>query len=328
MSKLVTIVLVCAAIQLWSEQTRAQDACEFKQIDTLGAQGAGVSDLNNWAQVVGSLRYVDPSTLERPFIWHKGHTQVLPALEEGASAGAMAINDVGRIVGWSDSSEGTVPTTWFRDEIMALQSPVAGYATDINNRGQVTGFTQSGECLFWPDVNSPPITLPGGGGSCDPHAIGDQGAVVGALSSIPREPHAFIWTGDEVRDVNPSEAVFGSSLRSINSLGLAAGVAHLNDGPHVLVLWRGRTRVLPLIGSGQAVNVWGSIAVVDFREQAAASYLRLSNRFGIARDMGTLGGQVFTGDLFMNDRFQIAWNPHPVNGSGLEAAPQFCQLKR
>ena len=319
------IVFLCT-MQLWVTQARAQDACEFRPVDTLDAEHGWIAGLNNWGQAIGSLFYGDPLYVQRPFIWHDGETRVLPALEEGASAGGMAINDVGRAVGWSASAQGTVPVTWFRNEVVALHSRGGGAATAINNRGQVGGYTFAGQCSFWPSIHSPPIILHGvGDGYCQVYAISERGVVVGEASIADGSVHAFVWENGETDDVNPSGARI-SRLEDVNRSNLATGAAFLDDGPHPLVRWPGGMRVLPQVGTGEAVNVWGSIAVLDFSIDRALSHLLLGDRFGNLRDMGTLGGYVFAGDLFMNDRFQLAWNPYPEGRQSGLLPPHVCQL--
>ena len=120
-------------------------------VHELGSLGGGFEiarDINNAGQIVG---YSAPSvSLFHAVSWNNGAIHDLGTLG-GTSSFAEAINDLGQVVGRSDTaSAGTHATLWSSGNIQDLGVLDNSWwgafssALDINNSGQIVGFSNSG----------------------------------------------------------------------------------------------------------------------------------------------------------------------------------------
>lgn len=214
----------CSAFQ---RAVLSQDG-DATNLGTLGGGGSRAYDINGLGQVVGTAGtggtarvivptwippgvYVEPQYLA--FIWQDRIMVSLGTLPEGVASGAVAINDVGQVVGWAElpyeAAQQTVakvrlrafmPTplpgravlwqaiagTW---QITDLRTyGIDGSANDINNLGQVVGTAKTGE---WTDLSGflqHAYLLDGdalhglgtlGGDSSEALAVNDAGQVAG-----------------------------------------------------------------------------------------------------------------------------------------------------
>jgi uncharacterized membrane protein len=91
----------------------------------------------------------------RATLWTSGSTTFLPG--PGATV-ADAINDSGTIVGFSSKTGNAIPTVWKGGSVEYLKGTGGrdgGAASDINDSGQVAGFTdrnmlrRNGRCNSW-----------------------------------------------------------------------------------------------------------------------------------------------------------------------------------
>ncbi len=322
--------LVALAVLSASSHGHAQTVCKARTLGTLGGSGTHATDLNDWAQVVGRSQ-LPGNTVEHAFLWERGHMHDLGALERGADSGALAINEWGTIVGSSASQ----PVIWRGRHIAALPVPdgsEVGVATDINNRGQITGNVGFSQCLLWQDSESEPLDLGTlGGAYCYATAINDLGVVVGSSTTADGDLRGFVWHDGVMREAesiaDPSGGYSFSELLDINRAGIAAGRI-LSSGPQKRpLLWTPRRggRVLPLADTvASAVNDWGAVALVKGLESATLSLaFPWLHDDGPVLPLGSLGGTVGYDDLALNNRFQIAWTA--LQPAGFRA--YFCQLK-
>jgi len=167
-------------------------------IENLGtlAYGSLANGINDQGQVVGLCAMGGTSNPCHPWIWDSGSMTDLGTLG-GDSGGAEAINNGGKIVGWSQTVDGTTwATYWENGKPTSLGS--TSPATDVNSGGQVS-------------------ILPLWG-------INDQGQAVGCEYTVP---YAFLEQGGQRYNLNdyllPGTGWHLMSAGAINNLGQIVG---------------------------------------------------------------------------------------------------------
>ncbi|PUB79910.1 MAG: hypothetical protein DBO99_02740 [gamma proteobacterium symbiont of Ctena orbiculata] len=103
-----------------------------------------------------------------------------------------------------------------------------GRAMDINNRGEIVGYCETGEgdihAVIWDGSD---VTDLGTLGGDDSYAFGinDEGVVVGYSRTAEGKAHAFIWQDGIMTDIHDPDLppINESYARAINSDGLVAG---------------------------------------------------------------------------------------------------------
>ena len=137
-------------------------------LGTLGGTGISAEDLNNAGQVVGQAGTTDG--FNHAFLWENGTMIDLGTLG-GSSSVAAGINDLGQVVGYASLPDATnhaflvTPQggVWFQDsdldgrndfmiDLGTLNGSTYSVATDINNAGQVVGYSE-GYVFLWDTVN-------------------------------------------------------------------------------------------------------------------------------------------------------------------------------
>ena len=176
---------------------------------------SGALDINDRGEILGLSD-------GRPVIWAHGIITplALPPGEWGVYP--SSINDLGHAVGTIISTAPgalAMAVLWRDGEVIPLPPLVANEsmsAADINNRGEIVGWTQgsgSRRALLWvPQAPTTPTTTPGdvgpapatpevlptdlgtlGGKYSTPTGINDNGVVVGSSTTGAKEQHAFVW---------------------------------------------------------------------------------------------------------------------------------------
>lgn len=316
--------MLAAWLLVSASAARADDACDFVAISAV--RTPYVQSINNWGLVVGT-RFTDGPL--RAFVWTGGAARDLPLPDGGGDTIGRGSNDLGRVVGAAEGSAGLAAVTWSGDRLTFLHGGEGGFATDVNERGQIVGYRPAAdglgtECLLWRDAHSEAVVLHAASrGICSPAAINNAGMVVGGAGDLG--PRAFVWQDGsflDLGDIAPPTAggvLYDSSLLAVNNEGVAVGVADFSDGPRPIVWTRAKgTTVLPMMGTASAINDWGVIAVHD----SATSRLRLVDSLGRVHDRGTLGANVGSGSIRLNNRFQVAWSSYEPT-----AGAHACQLR-
>lgn len=203
------------------------------------SQGIGI---NASGQVVGQYyRGLEPS---RAAVWDGVSRVDLAATPGRPVTGAVAINDLGQIVG---SSYPTVPggshaILWNSTSATPIDLGSGG-ASDINNLGQIVGETYRGTVCCYATLwnGTEQIDLGVGGAS----AINDSGQIAGFLNfGTSSEPvyRATIWNGLTATALDP----FGersSFASAVNSSGLAVGSEAIGRHHSTAMLWTGTEAV-------------------------------------------------------------------------------------
>jgi len=172
--------------------------------------------LNDFEHVIGGAQGIDGS-VQSPFVWFNGQFTILPVLPGGATGGpgaaeALALNELGVVVGQSGSTDGLRAVLWRNGAVTSLGvCPGFGNsgASGINNLGEIVGgceqFTfapfiwRNGQLTVLPIPASGPQSALAGG-------INDFEQIVGASEPTGGEPNdagaALLWQAGAVYDLN------------------------------------------------------------------------------------------------------------------------------
>ena len=207
------------------------------RIHELGSLGGSFSHayrINNRGQVIGDAE--DASGMLRAFIWDAQTGMV--ALDLPPYASVRDINDSGVVVGSWLADGNYVPFKWTTDggptELDTLGSR-SGDATSINTKGEIAGDVQFFETagVKWTECGAqvlPPIP---GGSSRTPHAINDQGWIVG--DTTPGE-QAVEWDPMLKVRLLPLQAT-QSSATDVNNCGDVTGTRRAEGCMQRAFLW-------------------------------------------------------------------------------------------
>lgn len=213
------------------------------------------SAVNSLGQVAGLAinTIVDPNSMAgigfqtRAFLWQNGEMQDLGTLGSGTDAQALLINEQGQVVGWSYVN--SVPTNacipgfafvtgsfiWDKENGMRDLGSLGGTCTtasDMNNRGQVVGFSNLPGDLgqhgfLWGNGSFQDLGGSLGGDFQGPFAMNERGEAVGfAFLSGDSVLHAVLWkhVGDLV-DLAQAGTVQCSYATSINGKTQVVGTS-------------------------------------------------------------------------------------------------------
>jgi probable HAF family extracellular repeat protein len=186
----------------------------MQDIGSLKGPGGGSSarDINNNGEVVGGSK-IAGSTAYHAFSWQAGVMTDLGAIGgwSGVATVATAINDYGQIVGEAKNGNGASDPFLYSGGAMydlGTLGGTLGQACDINNSGQVVGYSQNSQGYYraFLSVGGGPLQDLGtlGGNQALAKAINSSGIIVGLAETgivIPPPvgpeyvPQAFISDG-------------------------------------------------------------------------------------------------------------------------------------
>jgi probable HAF family extracellular repeat protein len=264
-----TIKLFAAlSIPLWlvaQEQARKEPPSYIvTDLGTFGGIAGAANAVNNRGSVVGNAFFDPERTLSRAFLWQNGAATDLGTLG-GPYSSAHFLNERGEVTGSAETStpdplgknscgSGLIclPFLW-KDGLMTPLPTLGGngFATGINNRGQVVGEVEN----TTPDPTCPsPSTIPevkpvvwekgeiqelptiGGDPDGGVFAINDNGQAVGNTFDCASAVHAVLWNKGTPTDLG---TLNGSVLlpSAINNKGQIVGIALSPDGLRAF-LWQ------------------------------------------------------------------------------------------
>lgn len=171
---------------------------------------------NELGQIVGSAVF---GTLRHAFSWQNGTTTDLGALPGYVRSAALAVNDVGQVVGFSsDPRLVDVRATLWQDGTIIDLDPTgsSSIAIAVNNSGQVL-VNGGGGAFIWQNGSRTDLGSLGGGFT-DASAINDLGQVVGVSNG-----HAFLWEDGAMTDLGLVAGGNFSVPPRLNDLGQVAG---------------------------------------------------------------------------------------------------------
>lgn len=232
----------------------------------------------------------------------------------GLSTTASDINDEGEVTGSSEIAPfGAAHMFLYKDGLM-MDLGYEGYASAINNQGQITGSAGSTAFLYSDGAMKDLGSL--GGGYSTANAINNFGQVTG-LSSFDEsgEYHAMRYLGEEMQDLGTLGDSYSVGY-GINDAGEVTGVYGSQYETHAFIYRRGS--MIDLVpGSPSFID---SLAKpINSRGEVAGSYhvSGISHAFlyrrGAAIDLGTLGGEFSTGTA-INDAGEVTGDATTSSG--------------
>lgn len=204
-------------------------------------------------------------------------------------------------------------------------------ACDINNKGQVVGYSAS-RAYVWQDGNISYLDPLPGGNSCHAEGINDQGQIVGDSQSSPvLYDYGCIWNpGQAVNDLPTHREYWGPDhgalALDINDTGTVVGEAWWAiSGGHRAAIWHssygefvdlgtlgypGWSRAFAVNDSQQVV---GGSWVTDYTGHTVAGHAFLWQD-NVMRDLGALNGGLFSwaGDIDNSGQVVGQSNGHAV----------------
>src|SRR6266513_1047978 len=185
-------------------------------------------------------------------LWDHGVITDLGTLG-GSFSRPFALNDAGRVVGWSATGTGEYHAFFWADGVMTDIGTLGGtlsQAVAVNATGQVVGTSRTAtagqqHAFLWQDgVLSDLGTL--GGQSSGARAINDAGQVVGSSTTAAGQSHAFRWANGVMTDLGTLGGNW-SEPGAINEAGQVVGrsvtrfVTFPENFDFRAVLWRPMT---------------------------------------------------------------------------------------
>jgi len=207
------------------------------------------NDINDAGVVVGTAQ-TSAAVGSRGFVATGSSTtplSILPGADPELSAGAVAINDVGQIVGESITSTfATHAVLWSASGAIQDLGTLGGTnsaAIDINDAGQVIGSSQtSGDATTHSFLWSSATGMQDLATLIDPNVtsvveINDAGQIIGTYTAPGGESHAFLYTpGSGLRDLGTLGGTT-SAPTGLNDNGDVVGSSTLEDGSTHAFLW-------------------------------------------------------------------------------------------
>ena len=207
----------------------------------------------------------------------------------GSNSSAAAINNVGQIVGWADTSGNSAlrATLWngtTTTDLGTLGDGEYSGATAINNSGQIVGYsriaTSNSElhATLWSGTTATDLGTLNGTNSYA-FGINNSGQVAGYYVGFGAGTyHAALWNGAAATDLGTLGGN-GSFAYGINNSGLVVGRSNIADGvTQHAVLW-GATTITDLGTQGGTYGVnnpYQSVATAINNDGQIAGYARIS----------------------------------------------------
>ncbi len=198
-------------------------------LGTLGGVVSVANDINESSQIVG---YSTTEVTTLAFVWEGGAMRALRGLDESQSTQAFAINNAGRVVGYS----------W---------PPQSGHIA-----------------VYW--ENEQIVELPRWIGPSDAFAVNDLGHIVGQAEYSASKYHAAAWVDGQIYDLHRASLGRDSSAWGINNVGQVVG--WLGDGRTLFVrqafLWeqQGGMRTLDSLAPPRLRKNWSITMAHDIND--------------------------------------------------------------
>jgi probable HAF family extracellular repeat protein len=328
------VVLVLVALLCGGAGAGRRSPPLATDLGTLGGDWSVAFDINDSGQVVGGAENSDEWF--HAFLWSRGKMTdlgTLPGIPSGDEDEyfAYGVNNRGQVVGVCECSgippEGADRAFLWSQGAMTDLGSLGGTdnsaATDINDAGQVVGYSYSytttravGHAFLWSNGTMTDLGTLGGSVS-QATAINKSGQVVGwSQIAGDRVSHAFLWSAGKMTDLGTRRGRGCSYASAINDRGQVVGwsgscpVIRGKRGPYRAVLWsRGKIRNLGTLGNRSSeatgINERGQVVGDTYTPKRVPDHAFLWSR-GRMSDLGSLYGTLCCIDSYA----------HGVNDSG------------
>lgn len=212
---------------------------------------------------------------------------------------AFAVNNLGQIVGISNTADGDRAFLWQNGVMTNLgvlnPSDVYSVAQDINDNGYIVGESYGSAFLYYAGTMNNLGTL--GGSYAAAGGINNLGQVVGISSDANGVTNAFLWSNGTMIDIDPIVGGY-SRAGEINDLGQITGFFAVPSGPDRGFIWQngdeeltdlgalfgepGYTTAFDINNNGQIVGYSGIVGVPE--------HYPFIWQNGVMTDLGYLSG--------------------------------------
>lgn len=200
------------------------------------------------------------------------------------------INNQGDIAGTSKGYSFTMPDRAFLapngKALINLTPDISGRATDVNNAGQVAGYSTSFEAFRWDETGGIQFLGSLGLAHSFGNAINEVGQVVGeALSTTGNTSKPFIFTDGVGMLQIPAPVTQSSAAFGVNSHGHVVGTTDVT-GPDLAWLWTGGSSVTDLdsLFDSAAENI-ATLAAHDINDAGQILAFGYDNNVGEFRSL-------------------------------------------
>ena len=318
------LLVIIAAVMLTALAGAARSATGFTEVDlgTLGVGVSGATAINDMGEVAGYVTcYCGGNYPNHAFIWTKADGMIdIGTLGSDPATGSYpnAINNSGQVIGTS----GGHAFSWTRAGGMVDLG--TGEAVAVNDSGQVVGYSNDGGAIVafsWtPAGGMVKLVLPGGYLYSAAKAVNSNGEVVGFSSSASFYTHAFAWTAaGGMVDLGTLGPDYPSTLAyGVNDAGQVVGTAFSTSGEQHAFSWTPEGGMVDLgtLGGSSGVAQWVTDdgQVVGLSRTADGSFHGFSwTAAGGLVDLGTLGG-IVSQPYAVNGKGQVVGDSMTASG--------------
>ena len=195
--------------------------------------GQGGLSINDFDEVAGSTTVEPPEA----FIWtKKGGELNLNSVLGGLGGAANGVNDLGQVVGYYDSEDGSFHAYRWSEQL-GVENLGEGFAYAVNFFGNVVGVNSANHAFLWTQASGmQDLGALAGDDESSAAAINILAQVVGTSGS-----RAFLWSARKgMQDLNtlipPDSGWTLSSATGINVFGQIVGDGTVNGQYHAFLL--------------------------------------------------------------------------------------------